>query len=87
MSDVQKVDFGLQRTPDGSLVQFGVALPNGGFFPFAASRAGDYDEELAADAQPQPQSEESPQEPSSEPQQEAQPEPSPEGQQSDAGTA
>ena len=60
MSDVQKVDLGLQRSPDGSLVQFGVALPNGGFFAFAASRAGDYDEALASDAQTQPQEEEQP---------------------------
>lgn len=60
MGDVQKVDFGIQRTPDGSLVQFGVALANGGFFPFAASRAGDYDEAVAADAQPQPQPESQP---------------------------
>lgn len=54
MSDVQKVDVGIQRSEDGGLVQFGVAFPNGGFFSFAAVRAGDYDEALAADAQTQP---------------------------------
>lgn len=57
MPDTQKVEVGIQRTEDGSLVQFGVAFPNGGFFPFAAARSGDYDEAQASDAQPTPQPE------------------------------
>lgn len=84
MSDVQEVKIGLQRSADGQLVEFGVALQNGGFFPFAASRAGDYDEAVAADAQPQPQPESSQPEPQpaqQEPQPEANPAPTavPEG--------
>lgn len=70
MSDVQKLDFGMQRASDGGLVEFGVVFPNGGFFPISASRAGDYDEALAADAQPVPSEQpqpEQPAEPSPEP--------------------
>ena len=57
MSDVQEVNIGMKRSDDGELVEFGVAFPNGGFFPFNAQRAGDYDEALAADAKPEPQPE------------------------------
>ena len=76
MSDVQKAQLGIKRSEAGELVEFGIEFPNGGFFPFAASRAGDYDEALAADAQPeppaQPQTEpEAPADPVSEPTQTA----------------
>lgn len=57
MSDVQDVKFGMKRSDDGALVEFGVAFPNGGFFPLNAVGAGNYDEALAADAQTQPQPE------------------------------
>ena len=57
MSDVQDVKLGMKRSDDGELVEFGVSFPNGGFFPINASRAGDYDEALAADAKTDPQPE------------------------------
>lgn len=54
MSDVQKTDVGIRRSEAGDLVEFGVIFPNGGFYSFAATRSGDYDEQLAADAQTTP---------------------------------
>ena len=72
MSDVQNAQLGIKRSEAGELVEFGIVFPNGGFFPFAASRAGDYDEALAADANPEPQPQP---EPAQEPTQTAEPAP------------